>query len=719
MKNREYRVLVAMAMTASLVMGSLGAVPATAYAKDAQTKTESTAEAGAKVENTTKSTAKSDSKALKDETVYAKIDGSGTVKNVIVSDELKNVNGESQIEDVSSLDDIENVKGDEEFKQTADQLKWSLEGKDICYQGTTDKELPVGVKITYELDGKEISAAELEGKSGHLKVCYQYDNATGEDGAYTPFLMVTGLVLDGDKYTNVQVTNGKVVSDGSRSIVIGMGLPKLQEELGTDALDIPDSFEFEADVTDYETLEGITIATNEVFNEADTDKFDSLSDLQSSMEQLQSASRQLVSGSGELAAGLDTLLSSSGTMADGIHRLAAGSTTLNQGETALTKGTAAISENLKTASWSVNGLLLPGAVELDQGVDRFQATLQAQVPTLLGSLQDMESGLTQIKTGTSTVSAMISTGITTEDGTKLPALKTMADTAASGSAALAGTLAQKAQDQNTGIKAVDSVVTAGSTTEVQNQLTALLQTEGLTDEQKQTIQNAIASLQAADAKAAQTAATVEQQLAATAISQKDVQSAEETATAAGTTSQVLNTLETVAANTDNGVTSAIQQTQQTSAKITDEKTGLIAQLNGGIKQLKAGTTQIRAGLEGEKGLAVGLSALAAGAEEAAAGTATAASGASELNSGLVTLENGTGTLISGVEQLDAGAKTLNEGMIQFDEEGIEKLVSVFDGDINGLLDKLNEMMDASKAYKNFSGISDQMDGKVKFVFVTE
>ena len=88
MKNREYRVLVAMAMTAALVMGSLGAVPATAYAKDTQTKTESTAEAGAKAESSTKSTAKSDSKALKDETVYAKIDGSGTVKNVIVSDEL-------------------------------------------------------------------------------------------------------------------------------------------------------------------------------------------------------------------------------------------------------------------------------------------------------------------------------------------------------------------------------------------------------------------------------------------------------------------------------------------------------------------------------------------------------------------------------------------------------------------------------------------------------
>ena len=69
-------------------------------------------------------------------------------------------------------------------------------------------------------------------------------------------------------------------------------------------------------------------------------------------------------------------------------------------------------------------------------------------------------------------------------------------------------------------------------------------------------------------------------------------------------------------------------------------------------------------------------------------------------------------------QLDQGAGELNSGMIEFNREGIEKLVNAFDGDIESLLDNLNGILDASKAYNNFSGISDDMDGEVKFIFLS-
>ena len=119
-----------------------------------------------------------------------------------------------------------------------------------------------------------------------------------------------------------------------------------------------------------------------------------------------------------------------------------------------------------------------------------------------------------------------------------------------------------------------------------------------------------------------------------------------------------------------------------------------------------------AGVDGEKGLATGLNALSAGAGQLDTGAAT-------LSTGLGTLQSGSGELVSGIGQLASGAAALNEGMIQFDEEGIDKLVDVFDGDVEKVLDKMNDMIDASKSYKNFSGISDQMDGSVKFIFVTE
>ena len=139
--------------------------------------------------------------------------------------------------------------------------------------------------------------------------------------------------MDGEKFSNVTVDNGKVISDGDRDIVIGMGLPQLKEQLTSvsskvDDLDIPDSFTVEADVTDYEKVEAVTVATNEVFNEVGTDKFDSLDELKDSMTELQDASNKLVSGSGELKDGLDTLLSSSGTLVSGIDQLASGGNTL-------------------------------------------------------------------------------------------------------------------------------------------------------------------------------------------------------------------------------------------------------------------------------------------------------------------------------------------------------------------------------------------------------
>ena len=129
---------------------------------------------------------------------------------------------------------------------------------------------------------------------------------------------------------------------------------------------------------------------------------------------------------------------------------------------------------------------------------------------------------------------------------------------------------------------------------------------------------------------------------------------------------------------------------------------------------------------GTNELLSGIGTLQKGADSLDSGLGTLTSGASQLNSGAGTLSTGlntlqsrTGALVSGVEQLDSGAAELNSGMIQFNEEGIEKLVSVFDGDVDSLLDKANELLDASKEYKNFSGIADGMDGSVKFIFVSD
>ena len=386
MKNREYRVLVTLALMASLVVGNVAGTSANVQAadnKDKSTETKKTSE------TKTSSTAT----PTKDETVYVKVDDAGNQKDVTVSDQLKNISSLGTIDDVSDLKDIKNVKGDETYSENNGKLVWQGDKKDICYQGTTTKKIPVGMKVTYELDGKKVSADDLEGKSGHLKIHYEYQNTSADSGKYTPFLMATGLLMDGEKFSNVTVDNGKVISDGDRNIVIGMGLPQLKEQLTSvsskvDDLDIPDSFTVEADVTDYEKVEAVTVATNEVFNEVGTDKFDSLDELKDSMTELQDASNKLVSGSGELKDGLDTLLSSSGTLVSGIDQLASGGNTLAGGTGSLVSGM----QSAKTGSSQLAG----GVKALSDGVSGMQAQVSDGV-------KDLSNGVSSVQAGVETI----------------------------------------------------------------------------------------------------------------------------------------------------------------------------------------------------------------------------------------------------------------------------------------------------------------------------
>lgn len=754
MKNREYRALLTFALMMSLVVSSVKGTPSYVYAKEnsavvSEAKTASDQKEEPASENV------SGVNARKDETVFAKVDGNGQVTSVTVSDQLKNVGSQKQIQDVSDLKEIENVKGDEKFKQLGDSLVWSGNHKDICYQGTTDKELPVGIRISYKLDGKDISEKELKGKSGHLSIHYEYENTTADKNqAYTPFLMVTGLMLDTEKFSNVTIDKGKIVSDGNKDLAIGMGIPKMKEELGVEDLDIPDSFVVEADVTDYDTIEGITVATNDLFNQLDTDQFDSLDDLNDSMGQLKSAADQLVSGSGELKAGLDTLLASSGTLIDGIDQLSTGSKTLKDGTNTLQTGAGALKDGAgQVAAGAANAAdstakqLVPGVQALDQGVSDMQNQLGQGIPRLSEGVKQLSQGAAQAGDGAKSLDAGV-------------------DAAATGAGQLkagiqdasnkAGQLAEAAQQVansigENGQVTVNTEVSVAAFNDSSNVITQLGELK--TEENAQTIENIISQLEAPQQVPVTQSVSLEAAIGPTAQGVADglkglsatlnTSSATEGTIGAGITG-LYGTLSSTEGKTVKAGSSQLNAALNTSvegqftclrdgtaaldAQVNGEG-GLVEQLNNGVASLKGGTGMLLRGKDGKSGvlaLSKGLNDLSAGAGEVVTGTTKLSSGAKDLNSGagalasgIGTLKSGSGALVDGVTQLDDGAGALSEGMIQFNEDGIKKLVSAFDGDISGMLDKLNGMLDASKEYKNFAGISDGMDGEVKFVFVTE
>lgn len=314
----------------------------------------------------------------KTETVYALADADGKVSKIIVSDHLTNPDGADKISDKSSLDDIENVKGDEDFTRSGDTITWNANGADIFYQGTTDKELPISMKVTYTLDGKTVSADEIAGKSGHVTIRFDFENRQaeklGDENVYVPFVTLTAAILDNDVFKNVVVSGGKIADDGTKTTVIGYTFPGLRESLGVseDKMKLPGYFEIAADAENFKMGNTFTVVTNEVFNNIDLHKLSSLNDL----GQLSDGTAQLLNGSNQLVDGMAELIEKSGGLVQGIDALADGSASLEAGAKAIDSGAAELKAGAEQLSSGLD--VLAGSSEtLNSGAEQVFVTLLA------------------------------------------------------------------------------------------------------------------------------------------------------------------------------------------------------------------------------------------------------------------------------------------------------------------------------------------------------
>ena len=348
----------------------------------------------------------------KEETVYVNADATGIIDEVTVSNWLKNSGSVSgSLTDASTLKDIKNVKGDETFTTSGDTLTWKTDGEDIYYQGTTDQDLPVSVKLTYYLDGKEIKPADLKGKSGHLKIQVDYTNkekkTVSVDGkqeeVYTPFVMMTGMILPNETFSNVTIDNGKVISDGSKNIVVGFGMPGMKDSLNldeskTEDLTIPESLCVEADVTDFTMSSTFTVALTDLLDDIDFDNIVDVDSLQDSLDELEDAALELVSGSNTLADG-------AGTLADGVNSYTEGADTLND---AIQKYLGSNGELSGSVTEYVNGVnkVVKGVQDYTDGTN----TLADGVTAYIGGEQQLAAGaakLSQLSSGLKTVQGAI------------------------------------------------------------------------------------------------------------------------------------------------------------------------------------------------------------------------------------------------------------------------------------------------------------------------
>ena len=654
----------------------------------------------------------------KEESVYVKADASGKVKKTTVSEWLKNPE-KGTISDTSELKDIKNVKGDETFETGSNNnVSWKSEGNDIYYQGTIDKELPVDVKVSYKLDGKSISPKDLKGKSGKVEIQFSYDNKSkqtvnvnGEDvEMYTPFTMVSAMMLSSDEYSNVSVENGKLISDGDKKIVVGVAFPGLANDLNLKDLDldidIPETVTITADVKDATVGTSITMASAELMNEFGLDDIDSFDDLQDSIDDLEDATNQLVDGSKEaadgskeLADGAGTLASGAGTLASGAGTLADGVNTLNEKSGTLVSGVNTLASGVQAYTGGVEELyagsndLVSGAQELADGA----TALNEGIKTAKTSADTLASTAAQVQGGIGTVASSLGTAVST----------------------LTSILGENGANLTAG---VDVTVTGGQAT--------------LSDEK-------IAEI--IEKKMADADSTTKEEVKAVvkeALEDSEVSGYTSQKSLNGTGKKIVETINTVSGGLNNA-----------QAKLTDKEHSVLAQ---GISGVTDGTGALATmlGTEGEKTIGRGAAGVAAGSASLQKGTETLQAGAkklhdnsSTLNAGLTTLKDGGSQLASGVSQLASGAnqvadgagtlaggtqtlldgantladgnQTLADGMQEYKEEAIDKLTDLFNGDISGVTDRIDAMTNLEKEYKSFAGISDGVSGTTKFIIETE
>ena len=618
-------------------------------------------------------------KISKDESVYVNADESGATTKITVSNWLKNAGINGTINDESDLKDIQNVKGDETFTQNGDDVQWSAGSNDIYYQGTTDKELPVGVEIKYELDGKEIAAKDLLGQSGKLKITVSYTNKSkstqtinGEkQEMYTPFVMATGIILPDDKFSNVEVDDGKIINEGSNNIVVGFGMPGMAEslDLDEDAADkLPEGFTVTADVTDFSIGNTITFASPSILSDLELDDIDDLDDLENKLEKLVDSSEDLVDGSkklsnkmGELEDKFDDYQNGEKSLNKGIKDLVNGGTTLKKGVKDYTNGVDTLA---KVTQSYVNG-----AKQITDGNKK----LYEAVKDMPSSYKEFSDGLQAYTKGVDTL-ADTKTAKQLTDG---------ADAVTAGIGTLNENLGKlESSYDNYKLLADGLKAQAAQISDPTQKATILAYVQKL-EELYRGQKASVGALVSATNKES----TLKSGASQVAVGIKKVMTG---------------------AQTLSGNSATLRSADQ-------KLTSSIATLTASVKKLSEGSKTLSSN---DRKLLAGAKKILKASKSVKSGSDKLINGANKLKKGSNKLHKATGKVADGIGKLSDGADDLYEGMDKFDQKGIQKLNNVYEDDIKTLKTRLEKLTDMSKDYTNFSGISKGMDGKVKFVIET-
>lgn len=677
-----------------------------------------------------------DGPVTKDENVFLFLNPDGSIQSQVVSDWLHSDSGLRGVTDRTSLTDITNLKSDAAYTLNGDALTWDTDDYDVYYQGSSTQTPPVTASIRYELNGQEMTAAEMLGKAGHVKITVKLTNhlkKTYQIGGaarsvYTPFATVVSMALGADDFTNVKAEHGTVQTDSQTQLVAFVTLPGMQETfkglLTGDLSDLNDKLldevTLEAD-TDAFVMPTILLAASSSVEDL-RDTVDDIPSLDETLNEVRDGMDELKDGSVDLDDGAHELDDGAHDLHDGVQELDDGASDLKDGAKDLDDGAKELNDKMGEfsakytefdagVSGAKSGMetLCAGLAKMKGQMDekmlpglaraaQLQADLEGQMGTIQGVLGSIPE-TSQLKAAQDTVTQAVTDAATNAANTAGQAVAdAAADTAAQTSQAYAAAIGALLDNEELGFSDEQKAA-------VQAALSGVA--EGLASEANQ--EAVAATAQAAGEKtAAQVAAqgkVIQEALAPVAGLDTTAmkQQVGEVSTTANELMGLMNTLTTSLYNGENPL---------------DDETiyGGTSQLAAGAQQLVGGAATL-SGYSGQFKEAIGQ--FKGGTGELADGTGKLLDGTGELKDGTQELLDGTVDLVDGTGKLVDGTQELLDGVDEFRDKIEEKAGDVDTKQIDDALDTLDALQTEAESYTTYTGTPDGVEASIKFVMKVE
>ncbi len=668
----------------------------------------------------------------KDESVYVKADAAGRPTEKTVEVVLKKIEGSDPIEDRSNLREIKNTEGNEEYTEAGEgRYLWQNNGEDIHYKGKSDQALPVNVRITYYLEGQEVSAEKIAGKTGKVKIRFDYENNTD-----VPFMVLSAAMLPADVFSDVEVTNGRLMDLGDQKAVIGFAFPGLMDTLKlvdyepTEEIELPEYVEIEARAEDFALDFTASVVSTGLFEDLEDKDLEDLDKLPEDMDELTDASTEIRDAAQELADGGSEFGDYLSQYFDGLSQLSEGTDSLDQGLTLLSQNISKISEGSKglqsgldqidqsLAKVDLSALSSPESKKASEAAQAALQSIGENSTALKEKLTAVGTNLETVQTFVKDVNAYIGQVQDLQKAIEeLPAPDLAAADYENGwterlNDEAASQAKEKAQEAADDVR--DSIIEIVKGSSLPDDL-------GLTDEQKaQIIAQIVESIDENKVTVNEEDIEISLDAAFGEIRdgiQKEAEGQRNTLrdVSLKIAEPSVPDLEALSPEKMEEITQIIGNMEQSLAVIGAYAEGM-SQTASGLTELSTALTQLKAGVSqlsgGSAQLSEGLGLFEKALEAASEGSA-------QLSSAMKTVSSAGGELGSAYWQLVDGMNEFADGIAEFDEEGIQSLAELAGPEYKDVIRGVRAARDAEHSYTNFSGICDGQKGSVRFIIETE